>query len=298
MMKYFLYLLWVGAVLVNMKSIFTDFGIDNSYAIATSYRHISGDRMFLEMWEPHQTSAFLVDALLFIYKFLVPSLTGVAIYLQIMGVILWVPIIVILYKELSKHIDRDTSNLICIFLFTFRAKQTVFPEFSNMQIGFSILFFVFLVKYMCNQSKLRYLIMSAVFMCLEIISYPTCIIAYVAAIGILVLYTERKGRNILVFSGVCFALGTLYIGYFICARGFTEFTDVLSLLVEADASHTGGSMSLYQYLHVFGEGALYIAGTLATAAVIRFCLRNYRDIPLLEIAGGYCSVHRESFLFY
>lgn len=84
----FLYLLWLGAVLVSIKSIFTDFGVDNGYAVATSYRHISGDRMFLEMWEPHQTSAFLVDILMLVYRVFVPSFTGVAIYLQITGVLL------------------------------------------------------------------------------------------------------------------------------------------------------------------------------------------------------------------
>ena len=242
--------------------------------------------MFSEMWEPHQTSAFLVDILMGIYRFFMPSFTGVALFLQIAGVLLWVPIIIILYKELSKHIDNDISHFICILLFVFRAKQTVFPEFSNMQIGFSILFFVFLIKYICNQDKLRYLVMSAIFMCLEIISYPTCMIAYVAAVGILLMYTESKRKNVLVFSGVCAALGTLYVGYFIWVRGLTEFIKVLSLLVEADASHAGDSMSLCQYLHVFAEGAIYIAGTLAIAAVIRFCLCKCKDISLLAIWGG------------
>lgn len=284
--KWFLYLLWIGAVLVNIKSVFTDFGIDNGYAIATSYRHISGDRMFWEMWEPHQTSAFLVDILMIIYRFFVPSFAGVALYLQIMGVLLWVPVILIFYKELSKHIGKDISHFMCILLFVFRAKQTVFPEFSNMQIGFSVLFFVFLLKYICDQTKLKYLILSAVFMCLEIISYPTCMIAYVAAVGILLMYTVSKRKNILVFSGVCAALGTLYVGYFIWARGLTEFINVLSLLVEADASHTVESMPLNQYLQVFAEGTIYISGTLAIAAVIRLCIRKCKDIPLLAIWSG------------
>lgn len=293
--KWFLYLLWIGAVLVNIKSIFTDFGIDNSYAIATSYRHISGDRMFLEMWEPHQTSAFLVDILMIVYRFFVPSFTGVALYLQIMGILLWIPIILILHKELSKHIGKDISHFMCIFLFVFRAKQTVFPEFSNMQIGFSILFFVFLVKYICDQTKLKYLILSAVFMCLEIISYPTCMIAYVAAVGILLMYTVSKRKNILVFSGVCAALGTLYVGYFIWARGFAEFMNTLSLLIKADASHTGVSIPLNSYFHVFAEGAKYIVGTLAIAAVIRVFVRKCKEMTFLVIWGGYCSAQREQF---
>ena len=283
----FLYFFWICAVLVNIKSIFTDFGIDNGYAIATSYRHISGDHMFLEMWEPHQTSAFLVDILMIIYRIFVPSLTGVAIYLQVMGVLLWIPIILILYRELSKHMDKGIAHMICMLLFVFRAKQTVFPEFSNMQIGFSVLFFVFLIKYIFDQTKIRYLVLSAVFMCLEILSYPTCVIVCFAAAGLLLLYTERKWRNVLAFSGVCLALGLLYVGYFIWARGFTEFCNTLLLLIKADASHTGGdAMPLFDYLHVFAEGAIYMAGTLAAAVVICSCFRKYRKIPFLAVLGG------------
>ncbi|MCM1027111.1 MAG: hypothetical protein NC432_11790 [Roseburia sp.] len=281
----FLRLLWFGAILVTVKSIFTDFGVDNGYAVATSYRHISGDRMFWEMWEPHQTSSFLVDILMLIYRVFVPSFTGVAIYLQVMGVLLWIPILFVLHKELSKHIDKDISHLICIFLLVFRAKQTVFPEFSNMQIGFSALFFVFMIKFICDQTQWKHLILAAVFLCLEIISYPTCIIAYAAAVGILLAYTARKGRNVLVFSGVCAVLGTLYVGYFILTRGLTGFGEVLSLLIRADASHTGVSMSLSQYFQVFLEGAAYMAVILAIAAVIWFLLRRRRDIAFLEVFG-------------
>lgn len=54
-------LLWIGVVLVNIKSVLADFGPDQTYAIATSYRHVMGDSMFAEMWEPHQTSTFIAD---------------------------------------------------------------------------------------------------------------------------------------------------------------------------------------------------------------------------------------------
>lgn len=286
----FLYLLWLGAALVTVKSIFADFGIDNAYAVATSYRHISGDRMFLEMWEPHQTSAFLVDILMLVYRCFVPSFTGVAIFLQTAGALCWIPLTVILHRELSKHIDRNLSHLICAFLFVFRAKQTVFPEFSNMQTGFSILLFVFLVKFICDQTKLRYLITAALFLCLEIISYPTCVIAYLAVTALLILFTERRGRNVLCFSGVCLVSGILYVGYFIGTRGFRGFADALSLLIQADASHTGASMTLWKYLQVFAEGTLYIAGTLAIAGVVRgvmrLCPRKCKSISLLQIWGG------------
>ena len=44
--------------LALLKSIFISFDIDEGYAIAQSYRLLKGDRLFAQMWEPHQLSAF------------------------------------------------------------------------------------------------------------------------------------------------------------------------------------------------------------------------------------------------
>ena len=52
-------LLWLGAILASAKSILTDTGFDNAYTVAMSFRHLRGDGMFEQMWEPHQTSIFL-----------------------------------------------------------------------------------------------------------------------------------------------------------------------------------------------------------------------------------------------
>lgn len=280
------WLFWLGAALISVKSIFMDFGVDNGYAIATSYRHVLGDRTFLEMWEPHQTSAFLVDVLMRLYRVFVPSYTGVAVYLQVMGVLLWIPIILVLHKELVKHVDKDLSHLLCVLLFVFRPKQTVFPEFANMQIGFSILFFVFLVKFVLNQAQVRYLVLSALFLCMEVLSYPTCVIAFAAALGILLTRTERKGKNVLVFGGVCLVTGILCTCHWIGARRPAEFFEVLSLLAAADSSHAGRSMPLGQYLQVFAEGAACALGILAVAAVAYLFLRKHRETPFLTIWGG------------
>lgn len=80
---------WILAVLANIKSAFSDFGTDQAYAVATSFRHISGDRLFQEMCEPHQTSSFITDLLMLLYRCFVPSMEGIALYLQVCGVLLY-----------------------------------------------------------------------------------------------------------------------------------------------------------------------------------------------------------------
>ena len=104
-------ILWILAVLVSIKTIFTDFGGDNAYSMAMSYRHITGDRMFLEMWEPHQTSIFLTDILMWVYGLVVPSFTGVAVYLQVCGTLFFALIAVFLFKAIKETANMLVMNL-------------------------------------------------------------------------------------------------------------------------------------------------------------------------------------------
>lgn len=290
---------WLCAALINIKSIFTDFGIDSSYAIATSYRHITGDRMFIEMWEPHQTSSFLMDFLMLIYKFFIPSCTGVALYLHTMGMLLWIPILIILHKELSLHIDNKLSHIICIFLFVFHPKQNVLPEFSNMQLAFSILFFIYLIKFLLNQSKYYLLVISAFFLCLEILSYPTCILAYPAATVIIFIYAKEKWKSFFSFSSTCAVCGISYVGYFLITRGPSEFINSLRAIISADSSHTGVQMDLSAYFSGFTYQIAYLIAALISAYIAYILIRKLGKYPatLLTLYGVFLLIYEIVLLF-
>lgn len=64
------YLLLAASLAATVKIIFFGFDIDEQYAVSMAYRMVRGDRMFLEMWEPHQTSAFFSAAFLGLYRWL------------------------------------------------------------------------------------------------------------------------------------------------------------------------------------------------------------------------------------
>lgn len=61
--RWLVILLVLGAVIVNVKKIFTDFMIDSEYAVALSYRLARGDEMFTQMWEPTRPLLFWVHFL-------------------------------------------------------------------------------------------------------------------------------------------------------------------------------------------------------------------------------------------
>ena len=62
----------IGFTLLGyIKGIFISSDIDESYALAQSYRLATGDKLFLHMWEPHQLSAFLSAIFIKIYLLIV-----------------------------------------------------------------------------------------------------------------------------------------------------------------------------------------------------------------------------------
>ena len=185
--KHIISIAWILAVLVCVKSIFTDFGADNAYQVAMSYRHLMGDKLFLQMWEPHQMSVFLNDALMFIYRIFVPSYAGVAIYLQICGTLLFGLAALFIYRSVKPVAGSFIAHLMCIFFMIFRVKQTPYPEFANMEILFSALLFCVILKYVKaeGRGKILLLVLMALLTFLQVLSYPTCLLSAVAVIVVL-----------------------------------------------------------------------------------------------------------------
>ena len=76
---------WVGilfavCILLSLigiwKSVYVSADIDESYAFTMAVRIAGGERMFIDLWEPHQMSAFLYAPLVWIYKSIAGNLDG------------------------------------------------------------------------------------------------------------------------------------------------------------------------------------------------------------------------------
>ena len=281
-------LLWIAAVLVSIKTVFTDFGADNAYTMAMSFRHLSGDAMFLEMWEPHQTSIFFTDILMWIYGLIVPSFAGAAIYLQICGTLFFALIAVFLFKEIKALSGSTAAHLATIFFLIFRAKQSVFPEYANLQIGFSVLMLLVMTGFLQDQKKYGRLVLSALFLCLAVLTYPSCVITLVAAIVILCLYSERKLRNSLIFTGTAACAGVLYVAYFALRIGPSRFIDCIKGILSSDIHGNEAFVSRFDYFRGFLVALAWVAVsvilTAAVWAVARFIFK--KSLNKFGVFGG------------
>lgn len=265
-MVFCLYLLLIGAVLVNIKSIFTDLDVDSEYAVAMSYRMLQGDNMFAEMWEAHQTSAFLTTFLMYLYKSVVGTLTGVVLFLHCIGVGIQGTIAVAYYHVMKKRVEPFAAFLGGIFFFIVRPKSIVFPEYSNMQIWFAMLLFLCLLHFF-DEPKKKWLLAASVCQCLLVLSYPSCLIVYFPVILILYLYTEKKARNIIFFSAACLAQGMCYILYFAIRVGIGELVLSVKNIVESDSSHGGIAIGGEYYFTFLLRGCVWLICCFGAAVV-------------------------------
>ena len=135
------------SVLASFKMIFFAVGLDEEYQLVMAYRNVRGDRLFLDMWEPHQSSAFLCALLMKPWLALFGT-TGVVLYLRICGTLLHLGISLYLYKVLkAAAMDTAYARLLALIYYNTIPKQIILPEFGIMQVWCYTLMALFLVRY-------------------------------------------------------------------------------------------------------------------------------------------------------
>ena len=263
---FILCLVALGQQLIN---VLINFDADTAYALTMSYRMTLGDRMIIDMWEPHQTSAFLLAALIKGYRFLTNSTTGIVLFANIMGVVINLLVVLIIYKVFKNSMDSLLLAMLCLFLVVIRPKGCLLPEFSNMQFWFLMLLFVCLVQYFDRGRKLYWLLLASLCLCLEIISYPSCLVIYLGVLIIFWLYSDRKMHDILCFSVACFVQGVLYLAYFLTRMGYAEFMDNISNILSGDSAHTGFYFR-NSFFAPLGAAAVWLAACLVLSLIVTF----------------------------
>lgn len=280
------------AVLCGLIWSVTNLGYDGEYQIAMSYRLLQGDRMFLEMWEPHQTSVFLPAALMWVYRGIFHTTTGIVLYLQACGIAIRGGIAFLLYRMLGSDLGKPTAYGIALLYFMVSPKDYALPEFGNLQLWFSTLLFCCLWAYLKKQ-KHHLLVLGAFCLCLAVLSYPSYAIVLPGVMVILALYSGHKWRDILVFTGVCACLGILVGGYFIFTIGPDVFWECISGMLALEPSHTVSAVSkAAAYLKEFFEQLLILAAVGAAGLGISLLMGALSRPAGRRRAGGRAGLWR------
>lgn len=276
--KYIVILLLVGSFFAALKCIFVSLQMDEEYAVSMSYRLLLGDRLFAQIWDPHQTSAFLMEFLMWIFLKLFHTTTYYVIWVRIIGVLIQLAIAYYLYRMLCYLIESEYSFYLAVVYFNLLPKTYVMPEFSNMMAWGLTMLLLSLFRLAMLQGrapsakggksdsfvladgkaslaeKKRDLKMTVttieagLWLSFVVLSYPTCLLLFPFIVWYLWKYDAYRKRTIAIFAGTCFIAGGLYLIYLFSYMTLPELLTNIQSLIASCGSHSGGmqkKLSIY-----------------------------------------------------
>ena len=237
----------IGLTLLGyIKGIFISSDIDESYALAQSYRLAVGDKLFVHMWESHQLSAFLGAIFIKLYLTFFGTTEYLVIYLRVIGILIHTGIGIWFYKTIKRDVPQKISFLILFLHLNFLPKWVQMPEFELMHYWFVLAIFLLLYGYF-GQEKRGFLRPALAGVCVvgSMMSYPTMIILYpFLVIGLCVLEKQKFGLKGLkrLKSSLYLTLGALVSGggflvYLLSYQSISEFLENVSYIF-LDESHS------------------------------------------------------------
>lgn len=187
----------------TLKVLLTGYDIDEQYAVSMAYRILKGDRMLMDLWEPHQTSCWLCALLMVPWLAAFHSTTGIFLYLRLCGLLLHSAVGIFLYRTLRSYLYREYAlGVSCIWFFSL-PKIMFLPEFSNMQMWGMMMAMLCLLRYYGpgnarpGSYRPRDLVLAGCFLALEILSYPSTILTFFAGAGTVIRYRGRSPHSLL-----------------------------------------------------------------------------------------------------
>ena len=239
------YLLYAILLLLSLaaalKTILISADIDESYAITLAFRLVQGDAPFVEMWEIHQTSAIFCAPFVALFYKITGSLTGVLIYLRIIGTLLALLVSTAMFRTLSRYVPRHFAFVLAILLFNYSPKYIQTPEFSLVAYwGITLLGLCLLMFFQIKKD--RYLILGGICLAACVLCYPGAVILYPVCLVLLFLMNkvtpsgQHMGRICLIFTAGPALSAVLFLGYLALCSDLTALPAAIPHIL-SDASH-------------------------------------------------------------
>lgn len=200
--RIFYFFLMALCALTALKILFVGYDIDEQYAVSMAYRLLKGDRLLTDLWEPHQTSGWLCMLLMAPYLAVFHTTAGVVLYLRFCGLLLHLAVGFFLYRTLRSYLQRDHALGVCCIYFFALPKIMFLPEFSNIQMWCLLMAALCLLRYYGPRSSqpgsymLGYLVLAGCFLALEVLSYPSTILAFFVCMGCIIHYRGRSPHSL------------------------------------------------------------------------------------------------------
>ena len=253
--------------------------IDEGYAFAMGNRLVQGDRLFTDMWELHQTSAYAVFFFLKIFRALTSSCEGEVLFVRAAGAVIQFIVSFILYLDLKKHMPSDKAFLLAIIYANLSPKQMSTPEHSNILNWSSTLVLVCIDRLWSMKKEDKIIkkyglpILTGMVLSLCVLSYPQAIIFAVFVFVLILVKGEGRVKNLVTVLCTCAVLALAFILCILRGLSLPELFDTVKNMIAVDSTHVGGLAKLIGYMKDCGILILFVLGfgilSFATSKVFK-----------------------------
>ena len=276
-------LLIVLNVLAALKTVFVCVFVDEEYQVSMAIRLLGGEKMLSDLWDPHQTSVFLTEFLVWIYHLIFKTYDGVLIWCRFFGCLIHLFVSYRIYRLLTDHLSRELSFLLGILYFDLLPKNTVITDYANMFIWFVSLTVIELYYLFKTGNKLH-AAFCGLLMSLMVLSYPSSVLFF-PVISIYLICKEKSIKSAGVFAGICLLCGGLYLVFLIMQSGsFSLLIRDAGLMLDGHSNY-----SQISYLDKFLNYLKEFKVTFALSFI--YCLLSYLLVYL------YCHIKKEKITF-
>ena len=285
----------LAVIAYTLKNLLVGADTDEGYGIMVGYRLAMGDRLLLDMWEPHQTSAIFTA--LFIGPFV--RLTGGVNYLNLFLRVVFFPIqagvSVFLYKTIRKiapQVEASVAALMGLLYYVTTPKSIFIPEYSNLHNWFFALMVLCLLRYFGTkdsegsrvEGKLGYLALAGILMTCDVLAYPSMVLVFLCCMGFLLLRkSKRKARELLAYALPCVLSAGAMVGYLLTYMTPQIMMQMVGEILGEGSHQTSVVEKLLYWGESLGETILILLAALLFAGLVRWIIENKMKKQLPEL---------------
>lgn len=237
----------------TVKNIFVGADVDEGYGIMLGYRLIQGDRLLLEMWEPHQTSGIFTAFFMQPFLWITGGKTDfLNLYLRVIFFLVHGGLAWWLYRTIRvcfAEVSRTVGAMLAAFFYVSSPKCIFVPEYSNLQVWFTTALILCLLWYFSAASPKRgqgwLLVLAGVFMAGDVLAYPSMVLVFPSCLGYIVWRSCMAGENqkqgtarraCALFVLPCAAGAILFVGYLLSYNDVEQIKEILPYIL-GEGSH-------------------------------------------------------------
>lgn len=267
-----------------VKNIMVGADVDEGYGVMIGYRLATGDKLLLEMWEPHQTSAIFTALLIRLFLWISRgSVDFLNVYLRVVyflihGLVAWLT-----YKafvQCKPELGKKGAAGMALILFVCSPKSVFIPEYSNLHIWFLTLLCISLMWYYCGnsprQGKLWLLAVAGFWLTCDVLAYPSMVLLLPFCLAVILLQKRNKWwKELRAFLLPPLVGAACFLIYVFSYLSMEQLLQIIPYVL-GDGSHQQSlGEKLLGYLSNLGVMGVQLVGCGIVALIVTMIYKQY-----------------------